>query len=391
MAVFVSQIGYTKVGDHWDKSLSEIAFHAARKILKEEEKNSAPDALIVANALSELSSSQGNLAATIADTLDLNGTPAFRVEAAGASGAAAVNLAVNLLKGGEFESILVLGVEKMRDLDPSKIMQAQGLSESADYSQFFGISIAGMNALMARFYMNQFAVSREKLSAFPVVAHKNASTAEHAQFRKKFSSEEVSRSEVVADPLRVLDCAPVGDGAACALLVTEDKLSSTQQKNSVEVLASESSSNTVNFFERAKMLHFDATQAAAQKALKKSGFEIEDIDFIELHDSYSELAALTMESLGISKPGKACDDASSGRFDLNGQFPISTFGGMKARGYPVGAAGVYQLCEAFTQLTEKAGFNQVPGARLGLVHSMAVIDSSAVVHILGSDGATHSK
>src|SRR5487761_563109 len=343
MSVFISRIGFTKVGDHWEKSIAEMAFQASKKMLKEE--SSSPDAIIVANALSELSSSQGNLGTIIADALDLQGVPAYRVEAAGASGGSAINLGFNLIRAGQMKSVLVLGVEKMRDLDPAKVMQAQGLSENADYSQFFGISIAAMNALLARLYMHEYGVTREKLSAIPVVSHRNSSTAEHAQFKKKFTNEEVSRSESVADPLRVLDCAPVGDGASCALLDSEDKLSSDQRKESVEVLASESSSNIVNFFERGNMLHFGATQAATEKAL---------------------------------------DDANSGRFDLNGQFPISTFGGMKGRGYPVGAAGIYQVCEAYMQLTEKAGFNQVPNARFGLVHSMSGIDSSAFVHILAS-------
>jgi acetyl-CoA C-acetyltransferase len=387
MSVFISRIGYTRVGDHWDESISEMAFRASKKLLKEE--TSPPDAIIIANALSELSSSQGNLAAIIADALDLKGVPAYRVEAAGGSGGAAINLGANLIRGGQMKSVLVLGVEKMRDLDPAKVMLAQGLSENADYSQFFGISIAAMNALLARVYMNEYGVPREKLSAFPVVAHRNSSTAEHAQFRKKFTAEEVSRSEAVADPLRVLDCAPVGDGAACALLVSEEKLSPEQRKSSVEVLATESSSNIVNFFERPKMLHFGATETAAQKALKRSHLSWDEIDFIELHDSYSELAALSLESMGISKPGSACGDAASGRFDLNGQFPISTFGGMKGRGYPVGAAGIYQVCEAFMQLTERSGFNQVPNARFGLVQSMSGIDSSAYVHVLGFAGRTN--
>jgi acetyl-CoA C-acetyltransferase len=382
LGAFITKIGFTKVGDHWDKSLSEVAFEASKKIVLEE--TVQPDAIIVANALSELSSSQGNLGPVIADALDLQGVPAFRIEASGGSGGYAINLGFNLINSGQMKCVLVIGVEKMRDLDPSKVMQAQGLSENADSSQFFGISMAGMNALLARLYMHEYGVTRADLSAFPVVAHRNSSTADHAQFKKKFTVEEVSRSEAVADPLRVLDCAPVGDGAAVAMIVSGENLSNEQRKKSVEILASESSSNIVNFFEREKMLHFGATSEASRKALKKAHLTLDAIDFLELHDSYSELAALELEAIGLSKPGMACEDAHSGKFDLNGQFPISTFGGMKGRGYPVGAAGVYQVCEAFLQLTERAGFNQVPHAKFGLVHTMSGIDSSAVVHILAS-------
>ena len=377
--MFIERVGYTKVGDHWNSSLTDLAFEASKGILKESDSSSRPDAIVVANALSEVSSSQGNLGGIVADALGLNGIPAYRVEAAGASGGSALNLGVNLIRGGDAKRVLVLGVEKMRDLDPGKVMLAQGLSENADYTQFFGVSIAAMNALLARIYMEQFGVAREKLSAFPVVSHRNSSTADHAQFKKKFSAEEVSRSEIVADPLRVLDCAPVGDGAACVELVAEDELAGGA---SVKILSSECATNIVNFFERHDMVHFDAADAAVKKALGKAQLPMEKIDFLEVHDSYSELTAVSIESIGLSKPGKACDDAASGRFDLNGQYPISTFGGMKGRGYPVGAAGVYQVCEAFLQLTEKAGFNQVPNARVGLTLSMAGIDSSAYVHVL---------
>lgn len=383
MSVYISKTGYVKVGDHWDMSLSDLAYLASSKVLKEEKVS--PDALIVANALSEVSSSQGNLGAIISDALNLTGIPAYRVEAAGASGGAAVSLGFNLIRSRQAKRVLVIGVEKMRDLDPAKVMLAQGLSENADFSQFFGISMAGMNALLTRLYMHEYGVTREKLSTFPVIAHRNSSTAEHAQFKRKFTSDEVSRSDAVADPLRVLDCAPVGDGAACVLL-TSDELadSTTPRKESVEILSSESSSGIVNYFERKNMLHFSATSVATQKALKRANHSIDDMDFIEPHDSYSEITALSLEAMGLSKQGKACDDALSGTFDLNGRMPISTFGGMKGRGYPVGAAGVYQFCEAFMQLTEKAGFNQVPNARMGLIHNMSGIDASVFVHVLAT-------
>ncbi len=130
------------------------------------------------------------------------------------------------------------------------------------------------------------------------------------------------------------------------------------------------------------MLHFSSTESAAKRALKSSGKSISDIDFLEIHDSYSILAALEMESMGLSKPGDSCIDAEGGKFDLHGKFPISTFGGMKGRGYPVGAAGVYQFCEAFAQLTGKAGSNQVPDSETGLLQTMSGIDESSYVHIL---------
>ena len=380
MAVYISDIGYVKVGDHWSSSLTELAFEASRNILKESPIK--PEVLIVSNAFSEVTSSQSNLGPLVADSLGLDGVDSFKVESSGASGSAALHVAVEMLSSGHAESVLVVGVEKMRDLDPSKVLPAQGISESADYAQFFGISFSSLNALLSRLYMNEYDVSRHELSAFPVISHANSSTAQHAQFKKKFTVEEVSRSELVADPLRVLDCAPVGDGAAAVLLVNVKKVDKT--KSNVEIIASESVSSGSSSFFRNHSYHFGSTAEATKKALKRSKLTIEDLDFFEIHDSYSILAALSVEAIGLADRGKSCTDAASGKFDLRGKFPISTFGGMKARGYPIGAAGIYQVCEAYMQLIGRAGPNQVVNARKGLIQALSGVDSSCFIHILSS-------
>jgi acetyl-CoA C-acetyltransferase len=380
LSVYISDVGFTKVGDHWGKSIQELAFEACENLLKAS--RTKPGAVIVSNAFSELSSSQSNLGPLITESLGLDGVESLSVESSGASGAAALHVAANLVSSGHVDSALVVGVEKMRDLDPAKLVLAQAMSENSEYSQFFGVSFAALNALIARLYMLEYGITREKLSAFPVIAHKNSSTVEHAQFKKKFTAEEVSRSELVADPLRVLDCAPVGDGAAAVLLVREDHM--PDRTRSVELMASESFSSRSNFFERKEPLKFSSTEAAARAALKRAGLHIEDIDFFEIHDSYSIMAALIVEALGLSKPGQGCQDASAGKYDLRGDFPISTFGGMKGRGYPVGAAGVYQICEAYLQLTGKAGANQVENASKCMVHAVSGIDGSSFVSILSN-------
>lgn len=379
MSVYVSKVGFTKVGDHWAKSIPELAFEASKKIL--EDHGEAPDAVIVSNAYAELTSSQANLGPIIAEALGLNNVRALTVEAAGASGASAIQVACDMISSKAIRSALVVGVEKMRDLDPLKLVGIQGLAENAEYSQFFGISFTTLNALLTRLYMSHYDISREKLSAFPVIAHKNSSTAEHAQFKKKFTTEEVSRSEMIADPIRVLDCAPVGDGAAAALLVDQEQ-EKRGSSTGIRIAASESATAVSSFFQRNKMLHFAATEAAVKRALKKSGIPLSDMGFFEIHDSFSIMAALIVEAMGLSKPGEGCLDASKGKYDLNGEHPISTFGGMKARGYPVGASGIYQLCEGFMQLTGKAGSNQVRDTDSCLLQSASGIDASSHVTVL---------
>jgi acetyl-CoA acetyltransferase len=375
LTAYISKVGFTKVGDHWNQSLSELAFNACKRMMIDGQK---PDAIIVSNAFSELTS-QSNVGPLIADALGMEGVDSFNVESSGASGAAAVHVATSMICSDQIDSALVVGIEKMRDLDPSKLVLASALSENAEYSQFFGISFSALNALLARLYMQEYGVTRDELSSFPVIAHKNSSTADHAQFKKKFTKEDVSRSELIADPLRTLDCAPVGDGAA-ALFMVGDRL--LEKGKCVKIEASESSSSRTNFFDRDHLFRFSSTETAAKKALRKAGLTISDLDFFEIHDSYSILSALIVEALGLSKLGESCRDAENGKFDLSGKNPISTFGGMKGRGYPVGAAGIYQMCEAYLQLTNQAGSNQIPGGDRGLVHSMSGIDGSAFVHIL---------
>jgi acetyl-CoA C-acetyltransferase len=377
MNVYIASAGFTKIGDHWDKSLVDLAVEAGKKALNK----TIPDYIIVANMFSSLSASQEHLGALIADSLGLRGKTAFKVEAACASGAMAVNVAYNLVRKGAAESVLVVGVEKMRDLEPEYVSLALSMAESAEYTQFVGSTFASLNGLLARLYMNQMNVTRDQLSSIPVIDHKNASTAEHAQFRKEITAEMVARSALVADPLRLLDCAPVGDGAAALMIVNDKKAS--ESKKVAKILSSSVSTNIFSFYERDEMLDFSSTRNAFEKALGDSGLSRNKISFAEIHDAFSVAGALSLEAMGFSKRGMACKDATEGKYSLNGELPINTFGGLKARGHPVGATGIYQLAEAYLQLTEQAGMNQVEEAEYAVTHNMGGIDTTSVIHILG--------
>jgi acetyl-CoA C-acetyltransferase len=255
------------------------------------------------------------------------------------------------------------------------------LSESAEFTQFFGATFTSLNAMLTRLYMQQYGVTRDELSAFAVFAHKNASFADHAHFRKQITSDDVARSMIVSDPLRLLDCAPVGDGAAAILMVSEEKASEIKNKL-VELKSSTMATNSFNFYERDDMLDFSATKSATEKALSKACISIKDLDFIEVHDAFTIMAALSVEAIGLSDKGKGAKDAKAGRFDLNSEVPINTFGGLKARGNPIGATGVYQIAEAYMQLTNQAGQNQVGDAEFGMTHSLGGIDTTSIIHIL---------
>jgi len=377
--VVVASVGYTKVGDHWDKSILDLAVEASKKALKPYP-NIKPDVIIVGNMFSSQSSRQEQLGALLASALNLVGIPAFKVEAACASGGVAFNIGYRMVRSGEAASALVVGVEKMRDLDTPEVSLALSMAESAEYTQFIGASFLSLNAMLARLYQETYNVTRDELSAFPVIAHQNATTAEHAQFRKAISVEYVSRSPLVSDPLRLLDCAPIGDGAA-AVLLTSDKLLD-EEGDRVEVLSSKISTNIFSVYEREDMLAFSATKDATNKAFSEAGISVEDVDVLEIHDAFSVTAALSVEAMGFSKPGKGAKDAAAGVYSLKGRYPALTFGGLKGRGNPVGATGLYQIAELWLQLKGRGGLNQVDGCRIGVAQNMGGVDTTSVVTVL---------
>jgi acetyl-CoA acetyltransferase len=381
MKVFIAAVGFTKVGNHPEQSILDLAAEASITALQGNRKF-LPDQIVLGNMFSSSSSSQEHLSAMLADTLGLDSRPAYKVESACSSGATAFNVGCSLLKSGEVDSVLVVGVEKMRDLSTAEASLALAMAESAEYTQFFGATFAALNGLLARYYMEQEGVEREELSAFPVISHRNAVTVEHAQFRKEITPEAVANSPMISDSLTLLDCAPIGDGAAAALLVNESSASRVRG-NLVEVLGGGLATNRFSLYERDDMLNFMATRKAFKKAMTDAALPIGKIDLIETHDAFSVVAALSLEAMGLSKRGRAAKDALAGKFDLDGDLPISTYGGLKARGHPVGATGVYQIAEAFLQLTDRAGKNQVKDADFAVTQNIGGVDTTSAVHVLG--------
>lgn len=379
--VYVISTGFTKVADHWDKSLLDLAVEASMKALKGAP-GVNPQQVFVGNMFSSVGASQEHLGALLASALGLEGVPASKIESACSSGGSAFNVAYSLVRSGAIDSALVVGVEKMRDLEPEAVSQALAMAESAEYTQFVGATFAALNGLLARHYMERMSVSRDELSALPVIDHANAVSAEHAQFRRAITPEIVGRSGMIADPLRLYDCAPVGDGAAAVMLVNDHAGSGTKKKMA-EVLGGRIATTEFSVYERKDMLDFAATRNSFKEAMKQAGLASKSLDFVELHDAFSVVGALSLEAMGFSKRGAGARDAKAGKYDLNSDLPVNTFGGLKARGHPVGATGVYQVAEAYLQLTDQAGPNQVKGAEFGATQNIGGVDTTSVVHIFG--------
>ena len=379
--VYVNSVGLTTIADHWEASILDLAVEASRGALKSYVKKK-PDQIIVGNMFSAVGARQEHLGALLADGLGLSGIPAFKVESACSSGGSAFNVGYNLVRSGAVDSALVVGVEKMRDLEPEDVSQALAMAESAEYTQFVGATFAALNGLLARYYMEQMDVSRDELSSIPVIDHSNAVTAAHAQFRKAITPEVVSRSAMIADPLRLFDCAPVGDGAAAVLLANDNAASGTKRKMA-EVLGGKIATNDFSLYEREDMLDFKSTRLAFKGAMEQAGLAHGKVSLAELHDAFSVVGALSLEAMGFSKRGRAPKDAKAGRYDRGSELPINTFGGLKARGHPVGATGVYQIAEAYLQLTDQAGKNQVEGAEYAVTQNVGGVDTTAAVHVFG--------
>jgi acetyl-CoA C-acetyltransferase len=378
---YVASAGLTPIGDHWGKSILDLAVDAARGAMRSSSVKK-PEQIIVGNMFSAIGARQEHLGAMVASALGLSGTPAFKVEAACSSGGSAFNVAYNLVRSGAIDSALVVGVEKMRDLEPEEVSQALAMAESAEYTQFVGATFAALNGLLARYYMEKLNVSRDELSSIPVIDHANAVTADHAQFRKAITPEVVGRSQMIADPLRLFDCAPVGDGAAAALIVNDNGASGSKRKMA-KILGGKISTNEFSLYEREDMLDFKASKEAFKGALSQAGLSPKKMSFLEIHDAFSVVGALSLEALGYSKRGRGSKDAKDGKYSRGSDIPINTFGGLKARGHPVGATGMYQIVESYLQLTDQAGQNQVEDAEYAATQNIGGVDSTSAVHIFG--------
>ena len=270
----------------------------------------------------------------------------------------------------------------MRDLEPDEVSGALAMAESAEYTQFVGATFAALNGLLARYYMEQMNVTRDELSSIPVIDHANAVTAPHAQYRKAITPEVVSRSAMIADPLRLFDCAPVGDGGAAVMLVN-DRAASGRGMKMAEVLGGKVSTNEFSLYEREDMLDFKSTRVAFKEAMGQAGLSPGKLSLAEVHDAFSVVGALSLEAMGLSKRGQGARDARAGKYSRGGELPINTFGGLKARGHPVGATGMYQIAEAYLQLTDQAGKNQVEGARYAVTQNVGGVDTTGAVHVFG--------
>ena len=379
--VVIAGIGQTEVGEHWELSLRQLGVQAIRAAVQDAG-GLVPQALFVGNMLAPNLSRQAHLGALIADNAGYRGIEAVTVEAAGASGGAALRQAYLAVLSGLADVALVLGVEKFTDKIGPDVEEALSTTFDSDYEAMQGLTVTGQAALLMKRYQHEFGVPADGLAGFPLVAHANGAGNARAMFQKAIKPELYARAEIVSEPLNMFDVAPVADGAAALVLTRRELLPADFPQPLVKIAASASVSDTLALHDRPEPLLFGAARLSVEQALAKAGVALDAIDFFELHDAFSIYAALSLEAAGFAAPGQGWKLAADGSIALQGRIPVGTLGGLKARGYPGGATGVYQAVEAVLQLRGSAGRNQLNGAACGMIQSLGGPASTAVTHIL---------
>jgi acetyl-CoA C-acetyltransferase len=374
--------GMSQWGEVWRKSFRELFVDAARAAIADAKVDHI-DSLYVGCMTGGLFVGQEHVGALMADYLGMPGIPAAHVESACASGGIAVRQAFIEVASGMSEIVMASGVEKMTDCSGDEATAALATAADAEYEVFNGATFPGLYALMAHAHMHKYGTTRAMLTAVAVKNHFNGSMNPFAQYPFKVKPETVETSVMVADPLHILDCSPITDGAA-AVIVCSEEVAKKLHKPYIKVIGSGLATDMMQLAQRADITTIKSATLATEKALAMAGKKITDIQFAEVHDCFTIAEIMVAESIGKYKPGQAGPAFLAGESALDGRFPINPSGGLKSKGHPVGATGVAQVVEVYKQLTGQAeGGRQIKGApKLAMTQNMGGTGASSVVHIM---------
>ena len=381
--VAIIGVGMTKWGELWDKSLRTIFTETALLAIADAGVDRI-DSMIVGCMSSGLFVGQEHLSSLLADYLGRTPVPAARVESACSSGGLALRQGFIEVASGMSDVVLVGGVEKMTDVTGCEATYALGTAADQEYEGYHGLTFPGLYAMMAVAHMHRYGTTREQLAMVAVKNHDNGSRNPLAQFPFKITVDGVLNSVLVADPLRILDCSPITDGAAALILCPAD-MARKMKKPVVRIVGSGQATDTIALSSRKDLTWLESTHIAAQKALAMAGRKVDAIDLFEVHDCFTIAEIMVTEALGLVERGRGGKAVEEGLTARDGRFPVNPSGGLKAKGHPVGATGVAQAVEIVKQLRGDAGDRQVKGARRGLAQNMGGTGGSSVVHVFEAD------
>jgi acetyl-CoA C-acetyltransferase len=376
--VAIIGVGMTKFGELWEQSIRDMFAEAALKAMKNA---NAPniEALYVGAMSGGLYAYQEHLGSLMADYIGKIGVPAVRVESACSSGGQAVRMAYLDVASGMHDVVLAGGVEKMWDVDDGTFVLATAADQ--EYEVYNGVTFPGLYAMMARAYMDKYGLTREELAQVPIKNHKHAANNPNAQYPFEIDIKTVLTSAMVADPLRLMDCSPITDGAACVVMCSLERAKEFTDKI-VKIRGVGAASGPIALHDHKDLTKLDAVRLATERAYKMANVSPNDISFAEVHDCFSIAEVIVAEEMGFFEYGTAGKAIAEGQATYGGKIVINPSGGLKAKGHPVGATGVAQIYEAYMQLTNQAGKRQVPNAKLGMTQNMGGSGGSCVVHIL---------
>ncbi len=377
--VAIIGIGQTKIHEHWGLSIRELAGEAIFATQKDAGRKKF-DALFVGNMLSGLLDQQNNLGSVIADWVGFKGE-AVKIESACSSGASAFRAGMMAVASGEINSAMIVGVEKMTDAAPTDVTSALATAADSDWELEQGVSFVGLNALIMRRYMHEYGWKHEDFAPFSLNSHANAVHNPNARLPFAISKKQYITSAMISTPISLMDASPTGDGAASVLIVPLESVRG--DKRAIEVAGSSASTDTISIHSRKMPLFLQAAYLSAKRAYAQAGIVPDEVDFFELHDAFSIMAILSLEACGFAERGMGPRLGLDNEIKLKrGRIPICTRGGLKARGHPVGATGMYQIVETVQQLREECGETQVDGAKIGMAQNIGGSGASILTHIL---------
>lgn len=383
-SVSIIGVGCTKFGERWDVSLRDMVAEAG--VMAMDDANimgEQIDALYVGNMSGGRFIEQEHIGALIADCAGLSRLhiPSTRVEAACASGGLALRQAVLSVASGYQDIVIAAGVEKMTDVSSGTAVDALAAAADREWECFFGATFPALYAMIARLHMRKYGTTHDQMAQVAVKNHHHGNLNPIAQYHVEISIDDVDRSPMVADPLHVLDCSPISDGAAVVVLAPTD-IAQKYSDTPVRIIGSGQASDTLALHDRRDLTTLDATVHAGRKAFSQAGVEPGQVDIAEVHDCFTIAEILAIEDLGFAEKGQGGKAAEEGITALGGRLPINTSGGLKACGHPVGATGIKQAYEIVLQLRGEAGKRQVDEAEIGLTHNVGGSGGTAIVHIL---------
>ncbi len=378
--VAILGIGQTKIDEHWDRSLKDLAGEAVLAALKDAGLSGA-EALFVGNMMSGPANNQQHLGAVIADWVGLRYSDAMHVEAACSSGAAAFRSALMAVASGEIDAAIAVGVEKMTDSPGEEITAYLATAADADWEVDMGLSFVALNALIMRRYLHEFGWKKDDFAPFSINAHANGAHNPYARFQEPITLADYQRAGMICEPINLMDASGIGDGSAAAVLVPLE-IARQHGLPVIKVIASGAATDTIAIQNRREPLWLKAAELSVKKAYSQAGLTPADIDVFEVHDAFSIMAALSLEACGFADKGQAPRLAQEGAILPTGRIPIATRGGLKARGHPVGATGMYQIAEVTQQLRGEATGSQVEGATVGMTQNIGGSGSNIITHIL---------